>query len=405
MVLYVVGFSFFLQGAIAKDFLARGNHSNPKLRAKLGDCEPITDPGSSCVDDCNWCCSGWSAQSTATFPNGSHLKPDYTGTYCGKYQEGEDWITDLSCTPFNFKPMLMAQPSSCNWGGGYPVAWDSEDESPEQTGMTQNRVWRADDFGFWVFHGCDGAGIQSADCNGDIYYAEYIYDTVDEGDSSPQPVCDMGTDACDDPDVNNPGEWSPECRHNKCTHFHSGLDQWHSYKCGWWNGGTFAESGDTEWYRVAQWDEIYQNWVESFDTENFKYGWLQLFDWVCFTQGIESDEKNPCKDEDDNTIPCGQTPDFEDVQYYTEFPQGNIQEIFTGREDMRCICDNEPYGYAEGEKRAPPGGRLFAIWWENPEKEGADGDKMWIQQLAGPEIDDRTGYWYDGGVFLRPSSP
>lgn len=373
-------------------------HSRQLLQneSESESCSDQKVPGESCVDGCNWCCSGWSAQTTMCIDPPActeHGKPDYSGTYCGKTSHG---TTDLACTPFDFKPFLNAQPKYCDGKGGFPAAADSFDASVKN----QHRVWRApnENLGYWVFHACDGAGIQGSDCNGDTYYAEYIYNIKPDSEKEPWNDCDMGTNVCNDllPDGS---EQTPECRHNKCSHYHSGLNQWHDYKCGWWNQGTIQ--GISGWYEASGWGDT-KFWDE-LDTKFYDYGFIQLFDWVCHAQASDSDVENPCYDENQNIIDCGQDPDFNNVQYYSAFPLGNINQVFGGDKSMRCFCDNEAYGYNGGEKQEPPpGGRLFALWWKKDDFQNT----LMIQQVIGDEIiPGTTNYKWKDGVALTPSEP
>lgn len=327
-----------------------------------------------------------------------HGKPDGSGTYCGKTDDG---TTDLACTPFNFKPFLNAQTDYCKREGGFPVAADSIDASVQD----QHKVWRApDEDGYWVFHACDGAGIQGSDCNGDTYYAEYISGIKPDSQPEPEKDCDLGTNVCNDLETEGSegSQQTPECRHNKCSHYHTGLNQWHDYKCGWWNQGTIKDQDITagtssDWYEPSGWYDT--TFWDNLDQSTYAVGFVQLFDWVCHFQG--SDDKKPCYGEGGTPIPCGQDPDFNSVQYYSDFPDGNINQVFGGNENMRCFCDNEAFGYNDGEEQEPPpGGALFAIWWQKD-----DQNTLMIQQVKGNELIQGTTNYYENGVALTPSEP
>jgi len=135
------------------------------------------------------------------YPNGyqdGYPDADFCG---GGDQYGDAW-TQLSCSPYQYKPNVANRENpksdgsprddncgcapNCNdpyldvisYGAGY---------KNEQAGyvMSGSNVWASDTNEWWlpagsgtardyfVFHGCDGAGLQS-DCFGDIKYAEHI---------------------------------------------------------------------------------------------------------------------------------------------------------------------------------------------------------------------------------------
>mmetsp|Transcript_49288 Transcript_49288/g.139786 ORF Transcript_49288/g.139786 Transcript_49288/m.139786 type:complete len:174 (+) Transcript_49288:781-1302(+) len=172
--------------------------------------------------------------------------------------------------------------------------------------------------------------------------------------------------------------------------------QRHPYQCGWWNYGKFA--ADNSWYPGAQWTG------KGYDVDGhsdlvgapgWKTGFVAVYDWVCHA----ADTFGVC--ENGQVEACGKDASGA-AKTYLEFPQGNINEAFTGDKEMRCFCDNEPSWYTgEGLTTAPPGARLFLLKWLEADPE----NNMWISQIQGPELTTGSAYYYQDGVKLSPSNP
>jgi len=163
------------------------------------------------------------------YPNGY---PD--DDFCGGGDLSDDVWTQLGCTPYTYKPNVQnrvnaqpdgsPRPDDCgcapNCGDSYlDVISYGAGYKYENAGYVMNgaNVWAADTNNWWlpagsgttrdyfVFHGCDGAGLQS-DCFGDIKYAEHIiglhengkYD-IHDGKTSDGKSPNGGKGICSDP--------------------------------------------------------------------------------------------------------------------------------------------------------------------------------------------------------------
>lgn len=297
----------------------------------------------------NWCLDGWKAETSDRAADLSKASS------CGGGG-------DLSCTPFWIKPYTYSK--EC--GGGAPLAGS---ESASAQGAMGNRKWQypgADDY--WIFHACDGAGIQSADCNGDIYYAEHIGKATDTyacryPDGTPsQEKCDYSDNA-----------WG--CQHNSCTHWHAGLDEINSfYQCGWWGYG--PQVSPDGWYATGN-----EGWHGLGYEADLGGGWkgaiVATYDWVCHYQDPHQ--------QGGGTDPSGTW------HPYSAFP-GGLNAAFTGKDDLRCYCDNEPWDYDEaGKKKAPPGARLYQVKYYCPDDAYCNTDSLWVMQIRGEgTCDDPT---------------
>ncbi|QDZ20228.1 hypothetical protein HOP50_03g27460 [Chloropicon primus] len=109
--------------------------------------------------------------------------------WCGGTQ---DPVNEMSCTPFTYRPMsfnnLKGLNEWCGFGDDDIYKILAYDDSTDDQGNPAPwpypgvRAWAAQfnndcsqaggNKDYWVFHACDGAGIQGGDCAGDIKYVE-----------------------------------------------------------------------------------------------------------------------------------------------------------------------------------------------------------------------------------------
>jgi len=155
---------------------------------------------------------------------------------------------------------------------------------------------------FFIFHGCDGAGIQP-DCAGDFWYAEHF----------------IGPQYSEE---NCPGWGNEEDIHQSCTFRHpftSGgptsadgdvRTNFKEYFCGWWNFGGLegkdwlAGPKEYNWYNNLDQSLVpFQNPYEGSPWAMV----MTLSKWVC-TKSSQAD-----------------------------------YSAFTGTPDEKCYCDNEPW--------------------------------------------------------------
>lgn len=131
----------------------------------------------------NWCMTDGPDDGSANQDIG-----DGGAKYCGGDQVT---VNQLSCTPFAFMPHT-SQYGGCATTGcsdqedGAKAKWKSEIQTQGTNapwhpagfsmytgGRFSAKAWYATGQEWYVvFHGCDGAGIQSSDCHGDIFYFE-----------------------------------------------------------------------------------------------------------------------------------------------------------------------------------------------------------------------------------------
>mmetsp|Transcript_29149 Transcript_29149/g.61621 ORF Transcript_29149/g.61621 Transcript_29149/m.61621 type:complete len:334 (+) Transcript_29149:444-1445(+) len=156
----------------------------------------------------------------------------------------------MSCSPFEYRPMSYnnAKPAD-PWCGNYDnfylqtLAYDDTGRSQGNWNPQPNvgvRAWAGDFSGncvnsdYWVFHACDGAGIQGGDCKGDVQYIEHF--GAPSADQTVYPTgnnCHLATTA------NNEERWY-------CNFVHPGTyTVYDDYRGGWL--GFENKGGDSFW--------------------------------------------------------------------------------------------------------------------------------------------------------------
>merc|ERR1712176_669409 len=206
---------------------------------------------------------------------------------CGGGPSAGDIEAQISCTSF---PVKTSDTGSCT----YQVTDDIN--MPFYTGSpTGAQAWQAsgaDDF--FVFHGCDGAGLQT-DCKGDLYYVEQY-----------GPECQWGDPGCE-------GDLNSNDLHNVCPFIHPGTGityQW--YNCGWWGDGEDWADGKMPWSP--------NNGLAPYTLKG-PSGNMFLYPWVCH-----------------------QNPDRDFSYFGVSDPH------------LNCFCDNEPLDDTSttGDQLEPP---------------------------------------------------
>jgi len=120
-------------------------------------------------------------------------KPVSAGYFCSAFgpEAPKPWCggtsdpnTELSCSPFNYRPWTTNNNFKRANNGKDPQYCTDSDVVNTLAGGPFNttRAWMffkdnrgSRDSNYWVFHGCDGAGIMP-DCKGDIFYVERIFE-------------------------------------------------------------------------------------------------------------------------------------------------------------------------------------------------------------------------------------
>jgi len=162
--------------------------------------------------------------------------------YCGGADTDDPWAP-LSCTPYAYRPntynILHNSPiGTCgngSWRDDDPylnIIANGQGYGSSTYPNVDTNAWASDfnskNADYWVFHGCDGAGLQS-DCAGDIKYIErlsYLWNDSYYG--------------INDGEGNMPSEgvctgWDDTYNRNYCKFVHPGTKHVYSdYHGGWW---------------------------------------------------------------------------------------------------------------------------------------------------------------------------
>ena len=189
--------------------------------------------------------------------------------YCGgDPPQGSPYWADLEqwhmgCTSFPARPSNLNQVLERGWckDPSFGVFVRSSAGSA---------MWKAEGHGvddWWVFHGCDGAGLMS-DCMGGVQYLEHYIDAhkpvaydpekdhytltwqLDPASRNPQNsnFNNMdGTSGCDGTDTSHQGVQNCWKRHLRSLHTHPGTGRADNLDSGMWDPSTWKEQGKPWW--------------------------------------------------------------------------------------------------------------------------------------------------------------
>ena len=263
---------------------------------------------------------------------------------------------DLSCTPFYYKPWTYENFMKYQSGGQDPDWCDTE---PGNT-LTGNafgttRAWahfkdkKLDDTNFFVFHGCDGAGIMP-DCVGDVKYVERIGPI--SGDQN-NLWCEDGITVKEIPNA-------PYNPRRRCEFRHPGLGKVYSdYAAGSeWN--TYRANERIPEYKFksahsGSWSPDVINALNEVATNPFNednaIGFM-IFPWVCTT--VCGVGKKGC----DDTNKVFNSEDVENVKCYWDNERGDdgtpLVQLFWGivrNDGEKPYLDMKGWIYDKNQKK------------------------------------------------------
>ena len=253
-----------------------------------------------------------------------------------------DPTTELSCTPFEYRPNqwkntkpVQDQSFCTNWDAlktltGRPKGGASNDTYRawaffDSTGHNVPQQNKGD---YWVFHGCDGAGIQP-DCAGDNMYVERLYGPI----STNGPIWCQGGYTIDQ--IPSKGR-NPR---RQCKFKHPGTGKvYDNYYSGWWAEG---DLNSNPWMMRAGANRWWNNTIRNAFTQKAGTSPFQgqagdklvmmIFPWVC----------DLAAEDDDAEVKDGfYSPD-------------------TAYKNVKCWADNEPYTDGKGNAGWPPFAQLY----------------------------------------------
>ena len=214
-----------------------------------------------------------------------------------------------SCSPFYYRPFQKNLdgnlPNPCKGNPYLDIIAGAKFKLGARTWASFPAEKRTD---YWVFHNCDGAGIQP-DCIGDIQYIERF-----DGPSSQQPGCEKG----------------PHGR-NHCTFTHPNSGSTFGrmkYWAGWYNYGKDLETGNlcgAGGNLDRPWNKNVCHHIQSINNGKNPYGSVAnvihtfsfaLYPWVC--------ENDPAMVNNNFTSPS--------------------MDSYGVNNGWKCYADNEPMG-------------------------------------------------------------
>jgi len=271
---------------------------------------------------------------------------------------GVDW----SCTPWNFKVDWTSDceagtgcftPRQCDGGDGGLIVGDSGAATYIRKWQKADGSWcdsRCDDDpSYFVFHTCDGSGLQS-DCQGASWYVEQLSQWNGQGGNS-----NSGSPTADDHHPTGSSQVSFNFNHPGTGHDY----EW--YWCGWWS----MTSGWKNWDPSAGW--LSETKVDGVHTPSWAWdafggadadATMVLYPWICTV------DNDPAK--------TGIQPGA--AMYSGDHSEGN----------WNCFCDNNGPDGHPWDTSPPPHYKFYSM---KQEKDSEGNLYMHVIGAAGDAID------------------
>ncbi|MCP9801933.1 hypothetical protein KBY67_14460 [Synechococcus sp. RedBA-s] len=257
---------------------------------------------------------------------------------------------DLSCSPFNYRPFQFnfqnQTPNPCS-GDPYTEIVAGAALNPRQGARAWTSYPNRSDY--WVFHNCDGAGIQP-DCLGDIKYIERF-----EGYNKP------GTEVvCDGKDGSR----------NHCSMVHPStrtvFDKF-KYWGGWYGFGKIG-TNDCQAGKSRSWNLDVCNKILSINGGKHPYegtGATALFSFMLYPWVCNSDQ----------------------AMQNSNFSSPTLEESGT-KQGWKCYVDNEPLTDGNDNPGWPPLIEIyfFALYKTTDGKDQLKFDKYMVSNKNYPEL-------------------
>ncbi|QNI77561.1 hypothetical protein [Synechococcus sp. MVIR-18-1] len=203
--------------------------------------------------------------------------------WCGGGSTAGNALDQMSCTPFAYKPWSF---NNANGLGGYKNSFCTSDTVKDVAGGPyQSQAWMYNkgdgtkDTSYWVFHGCDGAGIMP-DCLGDVLFLERFYGYAKD---QSKVWCQGGIT------VNQVASHTTDKNSNRrqCKFKHPGTGHiYENYEAGIWQWGKQFDIDKFRSAATGKWSQRAENAVRSVqnpfpNAENKNVLYMMTFPWVC----------------------------------------------------------------------------------------------------------------------------
>ena len=293
---------------------------------------------------------------SSTSQAGGFCRPEAPDPFCGGERRGA--AGELSCTPFEYKPWTW-QNRAKQAAGGQDPSWCNSPILKTLAGAAfqTKRAWMyfkdgkgSRDTNYWVFHGCDGAGIMP-DCAGDIKYVERFYQPA--ADQS-KVWCEGGITLQQVPKHGN----DPDHARRQCMFKHPGTGRIYSnYQAGEWS---WNETVVPSWMVASKasgaWGYGVGAMVQHIRNPFPKPAIVMVtYPWVCTPVGSNDDQSG----------------------------------LFTNPKTpgAKCYFDNEPLSDGQGQPGYPP---QLQVYWMQLDRDG-EKDRLtvygyFLDTKGGPSI-------------------
>jgi len=259
--------------------------------------------------------------------------PDCTAKTNGK--------KNASCTPYTFQPATKAGfqdeifwQDTSPWTTS-PFVWfppnnPSNGYQAYQYYDPSSGQWGED---IWILHAHDKAGVQAADCGGDVHYLEHFEGRGKQG------TCNMYAEY---PAQGQNGD------DGICSFHHQGIDEYfQQYQCGWWRGYDNGQNAGFDGINHGgrAWNDM------SVDPQNTPGEPPVKSQWDSAKYALNHCKN--CPNGNDGTqhtfLAASQQPDvwFTGILWpwrCAHLSTGQPGGEYTGVKDTKCYCDNEPWG-------------------------------------------------------------
>ena len=211
--------------------------------------------------------------------------------WCGGGSTAGNVIDQMSCSPFAYKP--WSYNNAKGLGKNNKNSFCTSDTVKDIAGGPyQSQAWmyqrgnRQKDTSYWVFHGCDGAGIMP-DCKGDVLFLERFYGWAKDQST----VWCQGENGGGSIKISQVASRTNEPNSNRrqCKFKHPGTDKiYENYEAGMWqwgDGSTQINLSNFTSAATGGWSQRAENAVTSvrnpFPNSKGPVLYMMTFPWVC----------------------------------------------------------------------------------------------------------------------------
>lgn len=303
--------------------------------------------------------------------------------YCGGSPGQASTASQLSCTAYPVKRSGFTTGSWCQSTEMFNLAYNP-------TTKNEALVWQADDASdFWVFHGCDGAGLMN-DGSGDSFYLEHFMGT--QAPRAPWDCSRYRAGDCQSP-------WTMDacwCQHWESPFVHPGTSQTYQYWAGMWTtaGSEWPDQlAKKPWFQALVDSGLKSTTAYGHDPADAATAFVIMYPWVCNGPWAGADWSEYWGN---------------DGNWQKGLPFGSLTS------SVNCYYDNEPFdivnkvqgGYDPHSQSTmvPPQFRVYKFVKRRPQDEYIHGWILGEKEQQGGQFRDTTGR-ESFRLKVRPQGP